>query len=224
MCAGRGGGGPYTMPVQYDFRWNKHDHVRLSARSLGTGRSLFFEMRPWTLATVNMEGAVSYYDPARIARVRKRLKGTDKKRYLRAIVERILNGATTDWERVARICGFVSGAIYYNPIQQPVEPDTGQLIEDPVELLELHDGRCGQGVMITLALLRVAGIECRRRDVFHHVTCEARYDGRWRLADALMFGSAQPERDGEVVNVAILRRDPYFADAFPLPHFAYTPE
>ncbi|NUM56586.1 MAG: transglutaminase domain-containing protein [Candidatus Hydrogenedentes bacterium] len=212
------------MPVRYNFRWNKHDHVRLSARSLGLDRSVYFDMMPWTPPTTNMEGTVSYYDQERIACVRKRLRDTDKKKYLCDIVDRLLKGAATDRERVARICGFVSEAIYYNPIQQPVEPNTGELIEDPVELLELHDGRCGQGVTITVALLQAAGIECRRRDVFHHVTCEAKYDGKWRLADALMFGAAQPERDGEVVNVAVLQSDPYYADAFPMAHFAYTPE
>jgi hypothetical protein len=75
-----------------------------------------------------------------------------------------------------------------------------------------------------MALLDAAGIEARRRNVFHHVTCEARYDRGWRLADALMFGAEQPERDGEVVNVALLRREPYYADQFPLHCFVYTPE
>lgn len=170
-----------------------------------------------------MEGDVSYYDPGRIAAVRKRLRGVDKKRYLERIVARLLRGATSDKDRVARICGFVSDAIYYNPIEQPVEAN-GELLMDPVELLELHDGRCGQGVEVTHALLQCAGIESRKRPVFHHVTCEAKYGGRWHLADALMFGRDQPEREGEVVSVAELRRDPYFADQFPLRCFAYTPE
>jgi hypothetical protein len=170
-----------------------------------------------------MEGDVSYYDPRRIAEVRRRLRGVDKKRYLETIVARVMRGATSDKERVGRICGFVSDAMYYNPIEQPVESN-GELLSDPVELLELHDGRCGQGVEVTHALLQCAGIESRKRPVFHHVTCEAKYDGKWRLADALMFGANQPERDGEVVNVADLRRDPYFADQFPLQCFAYTPE
>ena len=208
----------------YDFRWNKHDHVRNSARSLGADRSLFFEQEPWTPAVTNMEGVVSYYDPARIRAMRKRLAGVDRKHYLGGIVDRILDGAVDDRERVARICGFVSDALYYNPIQQPTVDDTGDIVTDAVELLELHDGRCGQGVLVTLALLDAAGIEGRSRQVFHHVTCEARYDNRWRLADALMFGADQPTRDGAVVSVAQLRRDPYYADAFPLRCFVYTPE
>jgi len=212
------------MPASYDWSFDKLAHIRNSARSFGPDRSLYFDMNPWTPPTKNLEGKVSYYDPQRIAAVRKRLRGVDKHKYLRQILDRILRGAKDDKTRVARICGFVADAIYYNPIEQPVESRTGALITDPVELLELHDGRCGQGVEITHALLVTAGIESRKRNVFHHVTCEARYDGRWRLADALMFGQDQPEKDGEVVNVAILRRDPYYADQFPLRHFVYTPE
>ena len=145
------------MAIQYDFGWNKQEHIRLSARSLGPGVSSYFSMDPWTPATVNLQGRVTYYDPARIARMRKRLRGVDKRRYLCGIVDHVLKGAADDRERVARICGFTSGAIYYNPIQQPQENHTGDMLTDPVELLELHDGRCGQGVMITVALLEAAG-------------------------------------------------------------------
>lgn len=212
------------MPREYDWTWNKHTHIRLSARALDGSRSLFFPMPPWTPAIRNMHGRVSYYNKKRIERARLRLRGVNKKRYLARIVDRLLRGTAADKDRVAQICGFVSDALYYNPIQQPDATDKGDLITDPIELLELHDARCGQGVEVTLALLDAAGIEARRRNVFHHVTCEARYDGRWRLADALMFGANQPERDGEVVNVALLRREPYYADQFPLRCFVYTPE
>ena len=212
------------MPVQYDFTWDKHEHVRNSARSLGFGHSLFFAQPPWTPPAVNMEGVVSYYDPERIAAVRKRLEGVNRRAYFQGILDRILDGAKTDRDRVARICRFISDALYYNPIQQPQENHTGEMLTDAVELLELHDGRCGQGVKVTLAVLDAAGIECRERQVFHHLMCEARYGGAWHLADALMFGADQPHRAGAVLNVEQLRADPYFADAFPLRCFVYTPE
>jgi hypothetical protein len=210
--------------VRYNFRWNKHEHIRMSARSFGPERSLFFSMEPWTPPIVNMEGKVSYYAPERIGRMRKRIDGVEKRAYLQDILDRILDAGMSDKERIARICAFVADALYYNPVEQPQVNDMGSMLTDAVELFELHDGRCGQGVCVTLALLKQAGFECRRRDVFHHVTCEARYGGRWHLADALMFGANQPERGGEVLNVAQLRREPCFADAWPLQQFAYTPE
>jgi hypothetical protein len=211
------------MKVRYNFKWDKTSHIKKQAGSLGRDIALFFPMLPWTPPINNLEGRVTYYDPARIARMRKRLAGTSKKQYLRDILRHIFKRGMTDRERVAAVCGFVSRAIYYNPIQQPQENHTGEMLTDAVELLELHDGRCGQGVEVTLALLQEADIECRRLNVNHHVTAEARYLGGWHLADALMFGEHQPERDGEVVNVGLLKRDPYFADSFPMPHFVYSP-
>lgn len=212
------------MARYYDFKWNRKEHIRSRTRLIGQDRSLFFDMLPYTPPIVNMNGTVSYYDPNRIARVRRRLKGVDRNRYLAHILGQILTPGMTDKERVVAVCAFVGDALYYNPIEQPQENHTGDLVTDAVELLELHDGRCGQGVEVTVALLNAAGIECRARNVFHHVTCEARYDGRWHLADALMFGAHQPESGGCVWSVDELQQDPYFADAFPLRCFVYTPE
>jgi hypothetical protein len=209
------------MTIRYNFRWNRERHIHRQIESMGRSLSLYFPMLPWTPPIQNQEGRVSYYPPARIARMRKRLKGTSKRRYLRGVLERVLAGAKSDRERVAAICGFVNGALYYNPLQQPQENHDGEMLADPVELFELHDGRCGQGVLATVGLLQEAGIECRPLPVNHHVTAEARYEGGWHLADALMFGADQPLRDGEVVNVGQMKKDPYFADAFPLPHFVY---
>jgi hypothetical protein len=148
--------------------------------------------------------------------MRRRVAGLDRAAYFADILDHILKDARTDRERVSAICGFVGDALYYNPIQQPQEDDTGPGIFDPVELLELHDGRCGQGVAVTLALLQAAGIEGRQVNLSHHVSCEAFYDGGWHLSDALMFGTKQPHRDGAVLSAAAIRRDPYVTDAFPL--------
>lgn len=218
----------------YDFTWDRRAHVRLSSRGLPRSQSLYFTQKTWCPPPVNQEGPVSYYPAERIARMRARIVGMDRAAYFQDILDHILVGADTDSERAAAICGFVGEAMYYNPIQQPEEPnnmegdDSGDHasigIYDPVELLELHDGRCGQGVMVTLALLDAAGIEGRRVLLQHHVSCEARYEGDWHLADALMFGAAQPHRDGVVLSGDEVRSDPYVTDAFPLPYLYGTLE
>jgi hypothetical protein len=217
--------------VRYDFNWNRQEHIRLSCRSLTRSQSLFFVKRPWTPPPVNQEGPVSYYDAGRIRQMRQRIAGMDRATYFRDILDHILVDAKTDREQVTAICHFVGEALYYNPIQQPEEPDGAQTedhsstgIYDPVELLELHDGRCGQGVMVTLALLDAAGIEGRKVLLDHHVSCEARYDGEWHLADALMFGKEQPHRDGVVLSGDEIRADPYFTDGFPLRYLITLPE
>src|SRR5689334_17491610 len=140
--------------VRYDFNWDRSAHVRLSCRSLPRAQSLYFVKQPWSPPPVNLEGPVSYYPADRIRQLRARIAGMDKKAYFRDILDHILSGAKTDKERVTAVCGFIGDALYYNPIQQPEEPEGVQTedhsatgIYDAVELLELHDGRCGQGVM-----------------------------------------------------------------------------
>lgn len=217
--------------VRYDFTWNKQKHIRLSCRSLPREQSLFFVKPPWTPAPVNQEGPISYYPVERLQEMRARIAGMNREAYFADILKHILTDAKTDKERVTAICGFVGDALYYNPIQQPEDPLSAHNgdhsmtgIYDPVELLELHDGRCGQGVMVTLALLNAAGIEGRKVLLDHHVSCEAYYDGGWHLSDALMFGTEQPNRDGEVLSGAEVRADPYFTDGFPLRYLITLPE
>jgi hypothetical protein len=216
---------------RYDFSWDRKAHIRQSCRSLPRAQSLYFVKHPWTPPPVNLEGSVSYYPAERLIAMRERIAGLDRDAYLQDILDHILTDCRTDKERVTAICGFVGDSLYYNPIQQPEEPAGNQTddhsmtgIYDAVELLELHDGRCGQGVMVTLALLEAAGIEGRKVLLDHHVSCEARYDGGWHLSDALMFGTEQPHRDGEVVSGDAIRADPYFTDAFPLKYLVPMPE
>ena len=80
-----------SRAVRYNFRWNRRQHIRMSARSFGPERSLFFVMEPWTPPIVNLHGSISYYAPQRIARVRRRLQGVDKRACLRDILGRILD-------------------------------------------------------------------------------------------------------------------------------------
>lgn len=211
----------------YDFTWDRRAHVRLSSRSLPPTQSLYFQMEPYSPAVANQQGPVRYYDPERVQAVRERLAGIDRAAYYRHILGHILKEARTDRERVSAICGFVGEVLYYNPIQQATEPPCGPmqaLITDPVELLELHDARCGQGVETTVALLEAAGYEARRVPAHHHVSCEVRYDGGWHLADALMFGANQPHRDGTVLSAEEIRQAPYFVDGFPQPYLYGTLE
>lgn len=213
------------MAVRYDFTWDRHRHIQRYCRTLGPERDLYFVQDPYTPAPVNPEATrASFYPPQRGVEVRERLAGTDRRAYLVDILDHLGCSSMSAREQVAAVCGFVNQALYYNPTQVPREAEVGEGVKDPVELIELHDGRCGQGVIVTLALLAEAGIEARRVQVHHHITAEAQYDGAWHLADALMFGAEQPTRDGEVLSLAALQAEPYLADAFPLRCFVYNPE
>jgi hypothetical protein len=219
--------------LRYNFSWDRSAHIRLATGQLPRSRSCYFDMPPWTPRAANQEGVVSYFDSERLRSIRARVKGVDRNAYYRDILDHILKDAHTDRERVAAICQFVGDAIYFNPVQLPVERgpnaagsgnDNLVALMDPVELLELHDGRCGQLVAVTQALLAPIGIEARKVQLDHHISCEAKYDGGWHLADALMFGGNQPHRGGAVVSGDEIRADPYVLDSFPVPNLVGTPD
>lgn len=211
-----------TVP-SYDFSWNRDRHIQQYRRH-PSEIALYFPWEPYTPGIGETFGKLEFYNSEELDRAKERASRTDTKRYLTEILDSILDGRRSTEDRVRAILSFVYDALYYNPIRLPIEPDTSQAIMDPVQLLELHDARCGQGVAVTLALMETAGIEARSAPVNHHVVAEVKWDGQWHLADALVFGGNQPHRDGEWLSLKGITLDPYFVDRFPMRCFLYEPE
>lgn len=208
----------------YDLHFDRAAHMAQYRRRYREVRSLYLPEETWTPPIRNMCGSATQYLPGKEAELIRRSAKTDGKAYLTELAHTLTAASTAttaeamnDAERVKRILGFINGALYYNPIQETVTTD-------PVAILESHDARCGQGVIVTLALLETLGIPHREAMLNHHVVAEAYYDGSWHIADALFFGADQPQRDGRVLSVDELKADPYFADAWPQQCFAYDPE
>jgi hypothetical protein len=208
----------------YDLHFDRAEHLARYRRRYREVRSLYLPEETWTPPIRNMHGPAMSYLPGKEAELIRRAARTDRKAYLTELAHLITDtpSATTseaadDAERVKRITGFIQHALYYNPIQETKTAD-------PVAILESHDARCGQGVIVTLALLEALGIPHREVPLNHHVVAEAHYDDGWHIADALFFGADGPQRDGRVLSVDELKADPYFADAWPQQCFAYNPE
>ena len=198
-------------------QWDRDAHIRQYRRGYSRGRSLYLPEPQHSPAPVNLSGPAASYSPGRDAELARRAARTDAKAYWAVIAESVCGDLEPPAEKARAIGGFVQRSLYYNPTQVPT-------VGDPIAVLASHDARCGQGVAITCAILEAAGVECRQTGVNHHVVTEVRYDDAWHLLDALFFGEDQPTRDGQVVSVEQLQADPYFADAWPQPCFAYDPE
>ena len=201
----------------HDVNWDRSAHVRTYRRSYGATLSLYLPHAEHSPPVVNMQGPATHYSPGRQEEMVRRAGKTDSTLYWKDLAASIVERCASAEERVRSIAAFVQRALYYNPIQ---EPQTS----DPIAVLESHDGRCGHGVAISLALLEAAGIECRQAPLSHHVVAEANYDGSWHMVDALFFGGDPPASQGRVLSVEELKADPYFADAWPQECFAYDPE
>lgn len=193
---------------RYDFSFNKKAHVDATRLCGPRSQSLYIPCGEITPAIQNAAGSVSRYPVGREQRILRRVARTDRKRFLQSILDRILQPGDEDAVRTRAILSFVNGATYYSPIH---ELDIGH--NDPVALLACHDIRCGGAATTVQALCELAGIECRRVNLHHHVVAEAFFDGAWHACDALFFGANLPLRDGVWLGVEALKATPYFADA-----------
>ncbi|MBI2194552.1 MAG: hypothetical protein HYU36_21445 [Planctomycetes bacterium] len=201
----------------YDMNFDRASHLARCRRGYRQVRSLYIPEPKWSPPITNLCGPATLYTQGRNEELNRRAEKTDSDAYFRHLVEMVTRGCESDAERVKRIGGFIKRSVFYNPIQE-----SGT--HHPVGILESHDVKCGQGVILTLALLKAAGIPGRSVSLHHHVVAEATYDGGDHIVDALFFGSHQPQRDGRVLSVAELKANPYEADAYPQECLAYDPD
>ena len=208
----------------HDLAFDRAAHLAQYRRRYRAVRSLYLPEESWTPPIRNLQGPATRYLPGKETKLVRRAEKTDAAAYLSELAHSITDTpsavtekAEDDAERITRIAGFIHRTLYYNPIQ---ETQT----DNPVAILESHDARCGQGVIVTRALLDALDIPNRSTPLNHHVVAEAFYHDDWHLVDALFFGAEQPQRDGRVLSVEELIADPYYADAWPQQCFAYDQE
>jgi hypothetical protein len=201
----------------FDFKFDRNALLASRRRAYPVDRSLYLPELPHTPPIINMQGPATAYPPGRDAELARRSARTNSKAYWLDVAARLLPAEGSDAEKARLTLAHVKHHLFYNPIQVPQT-------FDPVSIHEAHEGRCGHGVGVTLAILDAAGVKARRVVLHHHVVAEAYYDNAWHLADALFFGGHQPHREGRVLSVDELRGEPYFADAWAHDAMAYDPE
>ncbi len=87
-------------------------------------------------------------------------------------------------------------------------------VRDPLVLLELGEGKCGQVASVAIDLWRAAGMEGRQVALGRHVVAELYYDGGWHYFDAHIFGGVEMVKnpDGTIPSLAELSRTPLAID------------
>ncbi len=136
-----------------------------------------------------------------LAALFRRVDGADRKAYLRDILDKLQIDLLPDAAaKVARIVEFAQDAVAHDPI---VAPPT----YDPVAILELGKGRCGQvNYNVLPALLNAAGFKTRRVRLPAHAALEVWYSDGWHYVDADMLkgGDLLLKPDGMVPDTAWL--------------------
>ncbi|NSW89107.1 MAG: hypothetical protein HPY74_00240 [Firmicutes bacterium] len=75
--------------------------------------------------------------------------------------------------------------VWCNPLQVTMDGDWGLagMVTDALELLLLHEGRCGHQACVVVQLAQAAGWRGRLVQLNCHRVAEVFVDGKWRLAD-----------------------------------------
>jgi hypothetical protein len=209
------------------------------------------DIKPWFLvlepgqtpsSDVSWE-AVLRYRAEKLAFIRSRLAGVDRDAALKAIMQRLWQGATSDRERFDRLVFFVQRMMLHPVVEQPVEADGVETFRhecsppvtqaeaypedllvpwmrqayeeakncgwpylgiwcspigrtltgdwgmagvpwDALEMLMVHEGRCGLQAAVTVQLAMAGGWRGRLLQLNHHRASELLIDGKWVIADA----------------------------------------
>ncbi len=118
-------------------------------------------------------------------RARRTARALGGDRYLHRLASSLVEEATDEEDAARRLIRFVQGALYRDPVVQPLEAD-GRL-PDPLVTLCWGRGRCGHAADLVVALARAVGLEARIWQLPRHVTAEIRVGGRFVLAEADAF-------------------------------------
>jgi len=91
------------------------------------------------------------------------------------------------------------------------------VIHNALELLMLHEGRCGHQAMVVVQLAQAGGMRARLVQGCYHRYSELMVDGRWVLADTDMFakGFIPTTPDGELPSIEWMRDHPEIVNTWP---------
>lgn len=75
--------------------------------------------------------------------------------------------------------------VWCNPLGVTLDGDWGLagMVTDALELLMLHEGRCGHQACVVVQLAQAAGWKARLVQLYSHRVAEVFVEGQWRLAD-----------------------------------------
>ena len=97
---------------------------------------------------------------------------------------------------------FLQDISIHNQYLLPVYPN-GQMVEDPLVLLQLGEMQCGQMASLAVDLFAAAGYQGRLVQLGGHVIAEIYYGQNWHYFDADLFGNGETvfNPDGSIPSV-----------------------
>lgn len=139
--------------------------------------------------------------------------------------EPYLEDLETPWARQAfaeaKLYGKYLG-VWCNPFAQKFTGDWGLrgCVTDALELLLLHEGRCGHQAVVLVQLAQAGGWRARLVQGVSHRYSEVLLDGRWVLADSDGFanGFIPTTPQGDLPTLDWMRHHPEIVNTWPALH------
>jgi hypothetical protein len=158
---------------------------------------------PLTVANVDQVIGERIYDYSRLEQVEQSLSKIDRQSVLQRLFDEITRNSKNNVERQTAIIEFGHKSLQHSSYIQPLNYDltiraqTGRFIgngtdvRDPLVLLELAEGRCGQANKLIADIWHSLGFRVRLLGVNSHTSGEVMYEGQWHYNDAGLFGSRE---------------------------------
>jgi hypothetical protein len=158
---------------------------------------------PLTVANVDQVIGERIYDYSRLEQVEQSLSKIDRQSVLQRFFDEITRNSRSNIERQTAIIEFGHKSLQHASYIQPLNYDlriraqTGKFVEDgtdvrdPLVLLELAEGRCGQANRLIADIWHSLGFRVRLLGLNSHTSGEVMYEGQWHYNDAGLFGSRE---------------------------------
>ncbi len=158
------------------------------------------------------------YNQDKLKKIRQKVENVNRKQCLDYIIDRVvIENNMSDEEVIMSLWNFIARAMYHNPLEQPLEVDNATIITDAIELLNLHEGRCGHVAHVSQALLIAAGYQSRIEYLGRHILAEVYYQGSWHIFDPDMFKNGIiPNINEDIPSVKQIKLNPTVLDQFPM--------
>ncbi len=155
---------------------------------------------PLTAANISQVSTLPIYDFSRLETVERKLTSVLRQSVFQRLFDEITRNAKNNVERQTAVIEFGHKAVRHTEYIQPLTYDlderarTGRFIYngmgvlDPLVLLELAEGRCGQVNKLNADLWHSLGFRARLLGVNSHTSGEVFYEGQWHYNDSGAFG------------------------------------
>lgn len=150
------------------------------------------------------------------------LKGISREKVLQKLYQEVSEKSKSEGETWMNITENVHRTLFAQNFQEPIY-GKGQLVTDPIVLLELGNGRCGHSSRLVADIALSNNYKARIVQLASHQVTEIKWQNKWHIIDADgYFGTVPRMPNGLWLSVEDVISNPNFIDYFPPIYWDYV--